>query len=73
MWLFYILTFTFNHLNRLPMMLAIIYGPIFEIEYIKNRFPSSQVSDFAILLKKSKTCRNGNLFLYVQYQKSDQI
>ena len=52
MGLFYILTSTFNHLNRLPMMPSIIFGPIFEIQCIKNRFPSPQVSDFAILQKK---------------------
>ena len=58
--LFYTLKSTFNHLNRLPMMPPII--PIFNIECIKKGFPFPQVSDFAILLKKYKTCGNGNHF-----------
>ena len=59
---FYALKFTVNPLNRLPMMPHIIYGPIFNIECIKKGFPFPQVSDFAILLKKYKTCGNGNHF-----------
>ena len=62
MGLFYALKSTVNHLNRLPMMPHIIYGPIFNIECIKKGFPFPQVSDFAILLKKYKTCGNGNHF-----------
>ena len=51
-----------NPLNRLHTMPHIIYGPIFNIECIKKGFPFPQVSDFAILLKKYKTCGNGNHF-----------
>ena len=54
MGLFYALKSTVNHLNRLPMMPPIIYGPIFDIECIKKGFPFPQVSDFEILLKKYK-------------------
>ena len=62
MGLFYALKSTVNPLNRLPMMPHIIYGPIFNIECIKKGFPFPQVSDFAILLKRYKTCGNGNYF-----------
>ena len=44
------------------MMPHIIYGPIFNIECIKKRFPFPQVLDFFSKIAKSKTWGNGNLF-----------
>ena len=64
MGLFYALKSTFNHLNRLPMMPPIIYGPIFNIEYIKKGFPSPQGFGFCNFTEKIQTLGRWESFFY---------
>ena len=65
-WLFYTLTSTFIHLNRLSTMPLIIFGPILIIECIKKDSHSLKFWIFSVKLQKLKLVGMGIFFLYIQ-------